>query len=108
MTAAGYRDQRKQHHLASRKTRHSAWLLLRQRDFRLYFIGSLVSNFGTWLQSTAQILIAYQVTHSVFVVGLIAAAQFAGMTLVSPWAAVVADRVGPKTLLVATQGASAC
>jgi MFS family permease len=108
MTAAGHRDQRKPFHLASRKTRHSAWLLLRQRDFRLYFIGSLVSNFGTWLQSTAQILIAYEVTHSVFIVGLIAAAQFAGMTLVSPWAAVVADRVGPKTLLVATQGASAC
>ena len=62
MTAARLRDQRKPSHLASRKARHSAWLLLRQRDFRLYFIGSLVSNFGTWLQSTAQILIAYEVT----------------------------------------------
>jgi MFS family permease len=109
MTATGHLNQRKSSfNLASQKRRHSAWLLLRQRDFRLYFIGSLVSNFGTWLQSTAQILIAYQVTHSVFIVGLIAAAQFAGMTLVSPWAAVMADRVGPKTLLVATQGASAC
>ena len=90
------------------RRRQSAWLLLRQRDFRIYFIGSLVSNLGTWLQSTAQILIAYQLSHSVFVVGLITSAQFAGMVLVSPWAAVLADRVGTKAFLISTQGASAC
>ena len=90
-----------------RKTRRSAWLLLSQPRFRLYFLGSLTSNLGTWLQSTAQILIAYEVTHSVFTVGLVTSAQFAGMVLVSPWAAVVADRVGTKTLLIGTQGASA-
>ena len=62
----------------------SSWQILAQRDFRLYFFGSLISNLGTWLQSTAQVLIAYQVTHSVFTVGLIASAQFAGMIVVSP------------------------
>ena len=93
--------------LAPKKTRRSAWMLLSQRRFRLYFFGALASNLGTWLQSTAQILIAYEVTHSVFIVGLITSAQFAGMVLVSPWAAVVADRVGTKTLLISTQGISA-
>jgi MFS family permease len=87
--------------------RRSAWLLLRQRDFRLYFLGALFCNLGTWLQSTAQILIAYQVTHSTFVVGLITSAQFAGMILVSPWAAVLVDKFGSKSLLIGTQGASA-
>lgn len=80
---------------------------MRQRDSRLYFTGSLVSNFGIWMQDRSD-PDRLPVTHSVFIVGLIAAAQFAGMTLVSPWAAVVADRVGPKNLLVAIQGASAC
>ena len=34
-----------------------------------YFIGSVTSNFGTWLQNTAQVVLACQLTHSVFAVG---------------------------------------
>jgi len=85
----------------------SSWQILSQRDFRRYFFGSLISNLGTWLQSTAQVLIAYQVTRSVFTVGLIASAQFAGMILVSPWAPVLADRFSPRAVLVGTQCFSA-
>ncbi len=87
--------------------RRSAWTLLCQRDFRLYFFGATGSNLGTWLQSTVQILIAYQITHSVFIVGLITSAQFAGTLLVSPWAAVLADRIGTRTVLIGTQSISA-
>ena len=92
---------------ANRDTWRSSWQLLRQRDFRIYFFGSLASNLGTWLQSTAQVLIAYQVTHSVFTVGLIASAQFAGMVLVSPWAPVLADRFSTRAVLIGTQLVSA-
>ena len=84
----------------------SSWCVLSQRDFRRYFFGSLISNLGTWLQSTAQVLIAYQVTRSVFMVGLIASAQFAGM-VVSPWAPVLAAKVSSRAVLVVTQGLSA-
>ncbi len=93
--------------LACGNNRRSSWQLLGQHDFRLYFLGSLTSNLGTWLQSTAQVLIAYQVTHSVFTVGLIASAQFAGMVVVSPWAPVLADRVSPTAVLIGAQFASA-
>ena len=89
-----------------RRARRSAWLVLRQPGFRLYFLGTLTSNLGTWFQSTGQIIIAFQITHSVFIVGLITSAQFAGMVF-SPWAAVLADRIGTKTYLVSTQVASA-
>ena len=85
----------------------SSWQILNQHDFRLYFFGSLISNLGTWLQSTAQVLIAYQLTHSVFTVGLIASAQFAGMVMVSPWAPVLADRLSPRAVLIGTQCAAA-
>src|SRR5207248_1756037 len=81
----------------------SSWQVLGQRDFRRYFFGSLISNLGTWLQSTAQVLIAYQVTRSILMVGLIASAQFAGM-VVSPWAPVLAARVSSRAVLVGTQG----
>jgi MFS family permease len=87
-------------------TRRSSWQVLGQRDFRLFFLGSLISNLGTWLQSTAQVLITYKVTHSVFMVGLIASAQFAGM-VVSPWAPVLADRYSPRAVLAGTQCLSA-
>ena len=87
--------------------RRTSWRLLGQHDFRLYFFGSLISNLGTWLQSTAQVLISWQVTHSVFMVGLITCAQFAGMIAVSPWAAVVADRLSPRAVLIGTQCVSA-
>ncbi len=93
-------------HPARRVNSRSSWQILSQRDFRFYFFGSLISNLGTWLQSTAQVLIAYQVTRSVFMVGVIASAQFAGM-VVSPWAPVLAGRFSPRAVLVGTQSLSA-
>ena len=91
---------------AHRRERRSSWRLLERRDFRRYFLGSLVSNLGSWLQGTAQVMLAYQITRSVFVVGLIAFAQFAGVLFVGPWAAVLADRFGSRTMLIGTQWAS--
>jgi MFS family permease len=87
--------------------RASPWLLLRNRDFRRYFLSSTCSNAGTWLQSTAQVIIAFQLTGSVFFVGVIVALQFAGVPLLSPVAAVLASRFNGRRVLVATQAGSA-
>jgi MFS family permease len=87
--------------------RSAAWHVLRQRRFLVYFAGSLVSNLGTWLQNTAQMLLAYQLTHSAFAVGLITCVQFSGFLLLGPWAGVLADRLGSKRVLIATQIVSA-
>jgi predicted MFS family arabinose efflux permease len=89
------------------KTRHSAWRVLRHRDFRWYFVGSLTSNLGTWMQTTAQVVLVYQLTHSVFAVGVVISAQFAGTLFLGPWAAVVASRMGGRRMLIITQLASA-
>src|SRR6185437_3471708 len=53
-----------------------SWDALAYREFRLYFIGSVFSNLGTWLQNTAQALLAYQMTHSVLGIGAVVCAQF--------------------------------
>jgi MFS family permease len=87
--------------------RRSAWKALEHRNFRLYFFGSLVSNLGTWMENTAQVLLIYRLTHSVFAVGVITCAQFSGFLLLGPWAAVVARRVGGRRTLIAAQLASA-
>jgi len=91
----------------SAKARHSKWKVLHHRGFRRYFLGSLISNLGTWMQTTAQVVLVYQLTHSVFEVGVVTSAQFAGFLFLSPWAAVVASRIGEKRTLILTQLASA-
>lgn len=85
----------------------ASWYVLKQRRFLIYFVGSLVSNLGTWLQNTAQMLLAYQLTHSAFVVGAITCAQFSGFLLLGPWAGILADRMGSKRVLIGTQFLSA-
>jgi MFS family permease len=86
----------------------TSWRVLRNSQFKLYFIGSIVSNLGSWLQNTAQVLLAYQLTHSVIWVGGVTCAQFAGSLFLGPWAAVLADRIGGKRMLIGTQLFSTC
>ncbi len=93
--------------LTADSTKKATWQVLRRRHFRRYFIGSLVSNFGTWLQNTAQMLLAYQLRHSIFTVGLVTCAQFSGSLLLGPWGGRVADRFGSWRTLLSTQVASA-
>ena len=85
----------------------ASWHVLERRRFLLYFAGSLVSNLGTWLQNTAQMLLAYQLTHSAFAVGLITCAQFSGFLVVGPWAGALADRFGSRRVLICAQFVSA-
>jgi Transmembrane secretion effector len=86
--------------------RSSNWEALAHPRFRWYFIGSVTSNFGTWLQNTAQVVLAYQLTHSVFAVGLVTCAQFTSPLLLGPWAAVLTHRIGNWRALIVTQLAS--
>jgi predicted MFS family arabinose efflux permease len=85
----------------------SSWSTLRNRNFRLYFCGSVTSDFGTWLQNTAQVLLAYNLSHSAFAVGLVTCAQFSSPLVLGPWAGVMADRFGGRRTLLATQLVSA-
>jgi hypothetical protein len=94
--------------LPANKGQHlSSWTALQNRNFRLYFAGSVTSDFGTWLQNTAQVLLAYRLTHSVLAVRLVTCAQFSSPLVLSPWAAVMTNRFGSRKTLLGTQLASA-
>lgn len=82
------------------------WQVLRQPGFSWYFTGSVVSNFGTWLQNTAQVVLAYQLTHSVFWVGLVTSAQFTSPLMLGAWAGVLTHKLGNWRTLIITQSAS--
>jgi MFS family permease len=94
---------------ASGRGRTFSWRVLRNRSFLCYFVGSVTSDFGTWLQNTAQVLLAYRLSHSVLVVGLVTCAQFSSPLVLGPWAGVMTDRFGGRRILLATQlAAAAC
>src|SRR6201996_4383516 len=82
----------------------TSWRVLHNRSFRYYFAGSVTSDFGTWLQNTAQVLLAYRLSHSVLVVGLVTCAQFSSPLVLGPWAGVLTDRFGGRCTLLGTQG----
>jgi predicted MFS family arabinose efflux permease len=87
--------------------RESPWAALRVPGFRFYFTGCVSSDAGTWVQNTAQVLLAYRLTHSVLAVALVTCAQFTSPLVVGPWAGVMADRFGGRKTLLCTELASA-
>ena len=87
----------------SGERRTFSWRALRNRSFRHYFVGSVTSDFGTWLQNTAQVLLAYRLSHSVVVVGLVTCAQFSSPLVLGPWAGVLTDKFGGRRILLGTQ-----
>jgi MFS family permease len=90
------------------ETKALPWgVLARNRKFRGYFVGSVTSDFGTWLQNTAQVLLAYRLSHSVLAVGLVTCAQFSSPLVLGPWAGVMTDRFGGRRTLLWTQLAAA-
>ncbi|HEX3620745.1 MAG TPA: MFS transporter [Acidimicrobiales bacterium] len=76
---------------------------LRTRNFRLFFIGQLISNSGNWLTMVALTLLVLHETGSGVAVGGLAACQFGPILLLSPFAGLVADRSNKLRLLKTTQ-----
>lgn len=74
------------------------------RNFRLFFIGQLVSNTGNWLTIVALTLLVLHRTHSGAAVGVLSACQYGPLLVLSPWAGVIADRSNKRHLLYVTQG----
>jgi MFS family permease len=76
---------------------------LRHRNYRLFFIGQLVSLIGTWMQNVAQGWLVYSLTGSPLKLTLVVFAAGVPVLLISPWAGVLADRLPKRRLLLATQ-----
>jgi hypothetical protein len=81
----------------------SNWQVVTLRRYRWYFAGSVISNFGTWLQNTVQVVLTYQLTRSVFWVGVVTCAQFTSPLLLGPWAGVLTHKLGTWRMLITTQ-----
>ena len=76
---------------------------LRHRNYRLFFVGQLVSLIGTWMQNVSQAWLVYELTNSPFKLGVVAFCAGVPVLIFSLWAGVVADRLPKRRLLLLTQ-----
>ncbi|MCW2855962.1 MAG: transporter [Marmoricola sp.] len=78
------------------------------RNYRLYALGGVVSNTGTWMQRVAQDWLVLQLHHgsaaeASTALGLTTGLQFLPILLFSAYAGLVADRLPKRKLLQLTQ-----
>ncbi|MDD5247589.1 MAG: MFS transporter [Rhodocyclaceae bacterium] len=76
---------------------------LASRNYRLYFIGQLVSLAGTWMQQIAMSWLAYRLSNSALVLGMVAFAGQIPILLFGSFMGVVTDRFNRRRILLATQ-----
>ncbi|MFF0107711.1 MFS transporter [Streptomyces hirsutus] len=80
---------------------------LKVRNYRLFFIGQVVSNIGTWMQRIAQDWLVLTLTASSAAVGITTALQFLPMLLFGLYGGVLVDRLRKRPTLLVTQSAMA-
>jgi MFS family permease len=76
---------------------------LRIRNYRLYYIGQIVSTSGTFMQSVAQAWLVLQLSNSGTALGLVMALQYLPVLFLGPYGGVIADRFSKRKLLFFTQ-----
>ncbi|MDR1354771.1 MAG: MFS transporter [Propionibacteriaceae bacterium] len=79
-------------------------------NYRRFFVGALLSNIGTWMESVAQgwLVLTVLTDGSAVAMGWVTALRFAAVPLLSPLAGAVADRVPKRKILLVTQTLLAC
>ena len=70
--------------------------------FSVYWFGGLVSNTGTWLQAVAASVFVYQLTGSVFMVGVLNFVSFLPIVLFSVYGGSLADRRDRRLIVITT------
>ena len=75
------------------------------RNYRIYALGAIVSNVGTWMGRVAQdwVVLTELTDHSASALGIVTGLQFLPMLLLAPWTGAVVDRFPKRSLLLLTQ-----
>jgi MFS family permease len=76
---------------------------LQYPNYRLFFAGQSVSLIGTWIQRIAMPWLVYDLTKSVFLLGLVGFVGQVPTFLLAPFAGVLTDRWNKYHILIATQ-----
>ena len=88
---------------STKSTKRSSFAALKHRDFRLLWIGQIISVTGSQMQSVAINWHVYLLTKSAFALGLVGLFRGAPIIICSLLGGVVADAINRRRLMVATQ-----
>jgi MFS family permease len=80
--------------------------LRRHRNYRIFFMGQLVSLAGTWMQNVALAWLVIELSGSALAIGALAFWRFIPFTVFGLAAGVVADRIESRKLVMATQASA--
>jgi MFS family permease len=78
---------------------------LKHPNYRRWFAGQMLSLVGTWMQSTAQAFLIYELTQSPEYLGYVGLANGIPTWFFMLFAGVIADRVARRNLILVTQSA---
>ncbi len=76
---------------------------LKYPNYRLWFWGQMTSLFGSWMQSTAQAFLIFELTHSPVFLGYVGFAAGIPAWLFTFYGGVIADRFPRRNILMLTQ-----
>lgn len=76
------------------------------RNYRLYFLGQLISYSGSWLHGIAYGWLVYQLTHSAFWLGAISALSASPVLIFSLFGGFLVDKLNRRKVLIFTQSVS--
>jgi MFS family permease len=76
---------------------------LRIRNYRLYFLGQIISTSGTFMQSIAQDWLVLKLSNSGTALGIVTALQYVPILFIAPYGGVIADRLQKRKILYLTQ-----
>lgn len=76
------------------------------RNYRLYYIGQIISTSGTFMQSVAQAWLVLKLTNSGTALGIASALQYVPILFLGPYGGLVADRFSKRKILYFTQSIS--
>ncbi len=85
--------------------RNTTFRSLRHRNYRLYFLGQMVSFIGSWMQSAALMWLLYDRTGDPRWPSWVLVAQVAPTVLFGAWSGGLADRFPKRRLIFTTQSA---
>lgn len=88
----------------SKKPRRATFRALAVRNFRLWIIGALIANIGSWAQRTAQdwLVLTELTNNDAVAVGISLSLQFGPILVLGPFVGPLVDRVSGRAIILTT------
>ena len=95
--------QKASYHIKNRFSWRRTFSALQHPNYKLWFWGQIISLFGTWMQTTAQGFLIFELTHSAAYLGYVGFAAGIPVWLFMFYGGVIADRLPRRSVIIFAQ-----